>query len=175
MSPFTERQRTLDTYWRSIILFGQNVASYKFALAQSLIDRSLRNAFVRRQPGTTRRAVFPPPSDHSKAAPKQTTSRSIRYLDACKRYNEGQLTSADLVAATVKLGFNNFLDAFHASTVTLFPSASSWTSAVQAAASALPMSSIDFGSSYSSPTCRTRSKLAGDRLRLRGNWICLRA
>jgi hypothetical protein len=40
MSPFTERQRTLDTYWRSIILFGQNVASYKFALAQSLIDLS---------------------------------------------------------------------------------------------------------------------------------------
>ncbi|MFY0678229.1 MAG: hypothetical protein JXR18_13175 [Neptuniibacter sp.] len=31
---------TLSSYWRSIILFGQNSASYKFALAKSLIDLS---------------------------------------------------------------------------------------------------------------------------------------
>ncbi len=179
MSPFTERQRTLDTYWRSIILFGQNVASYKFALAQSLIDLS-----ETRSSAVSLEQLAAPfsrhLSEHSKAAAKQTTSRSSRYLETCKRYDEGQLTSDDLVAATVKLGFNNVVDAFHASAVTLFPSAPSWTSAIQAAASALAafalaMSSIDFGSSYSSQTCRTRPKLAGDRLRLRGNWICLRA
>jgi hypothetical protein len=72
MSPFTERQRTLDTYWRSIILFGQNVASYKFALAQSLIDLSetpsssvslehLAVPFSRHL------------SEHSNTGPKQTT------------------------------------------------------------------------------------------------------
>ena len=31
---------TLETYWRSIILFGRNSASYKFALAKSLIELS---------------------------------------------------------------------------------------------------------------------------------------
>ena len=30
---FKEQFPSLDSYWRSIILFGRNVASYKFALA----------------------------------------------------------------------------------------------------------------------------------------------
>lgn len=31
---------SLDSYWRSIVLFGQNVASYKFALAGALLEIS---------------------------------------------------------------------------------------------------------------------------------------
>ena len=38
MTNFTEVQPSLDNYWRSIILFGRNVASYKFALGKSLLD-----------------------------------------------------------------------------------------------------------------------------------------
>ena len=38
MADFLERSPTLDNYWRSIILFGRNVASYKFALAKSLLE-----------------------------------------------------------------------------------------------------------------------------------------
>ena len=38
MVDFLERSPTLDNYWRSIILFGRNVASYKFALAKSLLE-----------------------------------------------------------------------------------------------------------------------------------------
>ena len=37
---FTEVQPTLENYWRSIILFGRNVASYKFALGKSLLELS---------------------------------------------------------------------------------------------------------------------------------------
>jgi hypothetical protein len=37
---FLGRQPTIDSYWRAVILFGQNVASYKFALAKSLIELS---------------------------------------------------------------------------------------------------------------------------------------
>jgi len=29
---------TLDDYWRGIILFGRNVASYKFALGKALLE-----------------------------------------------------------------------------------------------------------------------------------------
>jgi type I restriction enzyme M protein len=32
---FTEVQPSLENHWRSIILFGRNVASYKFALGKS--------------------------------------------------------------------------------------------------------------------------------------------
>ena len=35
---FEEEYQSLDSYWRSIILFGKNSASYKFALAKSLLE-----------------------------------------------------------------------------------------------------------------------------------------
>ncbi|MBF6650431.1 hypothetical protein [Methylobacter sp. BlB1] len=38
MARFYEIEPTLENYWRSIILFGRNVASYKFALARALYD-----------------------------------------------------------------------------------------------------------------------------------------
>ena len=37
---FYELEPTLENYWRGIILFGKNSASYKFALAKSLIELS---------------------------------------------------------------------------------------------------------------------------------------
>ena len=38
MEEFYEIEPTLENYWRSIIVFGRNVASYKFALAKALYD-----------------------------------------------------------------------------------------------------------------------------------------
>jgi hypothetical protein len=38
MSVFEETSPSLDSYWRAIILSGRNVASYKFAFGQSLLD-----------------------------------------------------------------------------------------------------------------------------------------
>ena len=38
MPNFIDIQPTLENYWRSIILFGRNVASYKFALGKSLLE-----------------------------------------------------------------------------------------------------------------------------------------
>ena len=38
---FVDVEPTLENYWRAIILFGKNTASYKFALAKSLINVSL--------------------------------------------------------------------------------------------------------------------------------------
>ena len=38
MPQFTEVQPTLENYWRAVILFGRNVASYKFALGHSLLE-----------------------------------------------------------------------------------------------------------------------------------------
>jgi hypothetical protein len=36
--PFVRVHPTREDFWRSIILFGRNVASYKFALAKSLLE-----------------------------------------------------------------------------------------------------------------------------------------
>ncbi len=47
MGVFEETAPSLDSYWRAIILFGRNVASYKFALGQSLLDLGSRdNRFI---------------------------------------------------------------------------------------------------------------------------------
>ena len=35
---FEEFNPSTESYWRSIILFGRNVASYKFALGKALLD-----------------------------------------------------------------------------------------------------------------------------------------
>jgi hypothetical protein len=40
VSLFVQEYPSLESYWRSVILFGQNVASYKFALAKSLLEVS---------------------------------------------------------------------------------------------------------------------------------------
>ena len=38
MLPFISVAPALEDYWRGIILFGKNSASYKFALAKSLLE-----------------------------------------------------------------------------------------------------------------------------------------
>jgi len=109
---FLEFQPTRQNYWRAIILFGRNVASYKFALAQSLLelrDRGsdlvriddLAEPFARHLCG------------HLALAPKQSTSPSSRFLKACSDFNQGALSKNDLVLVTAQLGFNHVLDAFH--------------------------------------------------------------
>jgi hypothetical protein len=47
MSDFVEVQPSLVNYWRAIILFGRNVASYKFALGKTLLEMArARKTFV---------------------------------------------------------------------------------------------------------------------------------
>lgn len=109
---FYEVEPTLENYWRSIILFGRNVASYKFALSKALMDLhehgqelvkldELAVPFARHL------------CEHLKASDKQITSSSSRFLDECRRFNHGEITEGSLNAVTVKLGFNNVIDAFH--------------------------------------------------------------
>src|SRR5262245_61395209 len=112
MTTFAEVRPSLDNYWRAVILFGRNVASYKFALGKSLLEAA--------QQGKT----FLPLADlalpfarhiasHLKQADKQATSRSSQFLDACRRFNRGELSHEGLADVTVRLGFNNVIDAFH--------------------------------------------------------------
>lgn len=112
IATFQEEHPSLESYWRSVILFGRNVASYKFALAESLIDLTKAG----KSDVTLDQLAVPYAKhlcEHLKTAPKQATSQSSRFLDACKQFNEGKITEQQLIATTVSLGFNNVIDAFH--------------------------------------------------------------
>ena len=91
---FYQVDPTLDNYWRAIILFGRNVASYKFALAKALQDLSDRsNDLI-----TLDELAIPFSGhlcEHLKVAPKQTTAPSSQFLDSCLAYNQGQLSQDD--------------------------------------------------------------------------------
>ncbi len=108
---FTHEAPTISSYWRAIILFGQNVASYKFALAGALLELGseselislddLAVPFARRVAG------------HLRTHDKQGTFERSRFLDACRSFNAGDLDGEGLRAKTVQLGFANVIDAFH--------------------------------------------------------------
>lgn len=112
VSKFQEEYPSIDSYWRSIVLFGTNVASYKFALAKSLLELSEDG-----QTSVTLEKLAVPFSKHVCKhllhSPKQATSSSSRFLEACQKYNAGELPYDQLINTTVKLGFNNVIDAFH--------------------------------------------------------------
>jgi hypothetical protein len=112
MTDFTEVQPTLENYWRAIILFGRNVASYKFALARSLLEVARSGkTFV---PLAELALPFSKSiTEHLHLADKQATSPSSRFLDFCRKFNRGEVSQEQLTEATVRLGFNNVIDAFH--------------------------------------------------------------
>jgi hypothetical protein len=112
MPEFLDRQRTPENYWRAVILFGQNVASYKFALAKTLIELSGTGKDI-----LSLEELAEPFSrhivEHLAKAPKQATSASSRFLDSCRKFASGELNKDELIGQTAKLGFNNVIDAFH--------------------------------------------------------------
>jgi hypothetical protein len=107
---FSPRSPTLEDYWRGIILLGRNVASYKFALAKALLElRPVAGQLVKLD------ELALPFARHVAAhlkLGKQGTFGSSQFLDACRRFNEDGDTDR-LVEQTVRLGFNNVIDAFH--------------------------------------------------------------
>ena len=97
---------------RRIVLFGRNVASYKFALSKSLLELG-----AQQKTSVSLEELAVPFSrhicDHLKGCDRQGTFRSSRFLDACRFFNAGRITADELITATTLGGFNNVIDAFH--------------------------------------------------------------
>jgi len=110
--PFIAYDPTPQDYWRGIILYGRNVASYKFALGRALLDlKPIAGSLVKLE-----ELAVPFSSHlctHLKEVDKQGTFASSQFLIACRRANDGELSHDGLVGETVKRGFNNVIDAFH--------------------------------------------------------------
>ena len=109
---FADASQNERQHWRSIVLFGRNVASYKFALAKSLLELSRSD---REKVSLDELAV--PFSrhvcEHLAQVDRQGTFERSKFLDACRFHNAGRITDDELRDATVLLGFNNVIDAFH--------------------------------------------------------------
>ena len=108
---FLARSIRPEDYWRSIILYGRNVASYKFALASALLElRPKAGSLLKIEDLALIYGSHI--TRHIKSSPKQATSKSSQFLDACRTFNEDG-NKDKLVSATIKGGFNNVIDAFH--------------------------------------------------------------
>ena len=92
--------------------FGRNVASYKFALARALLELGARQeTFVRMEDLAVPFAAAV--CEHLGTEDRQSTSARSRFLDACRARNRAELDHSGLIDATVRLGFENVIDAFH--------------------------------------------------------------
>ena len=109
---FLSRNPRLEDYWRGIILFGRNVASYKFALAKTLLDLNVQSGQLLKLSDLAPSFAIHV-ADHLKIADKQGTFASSQFLNACRQFNKGELTKDALVEETVRRGFLNVIDAFH--------------------------------------------------------------
>jgi hypothetical protein len=112
MTEFLEIDPTTEDYWRSIILYGQNAACYKFALGKALLEIARTGKTF-----TTLEELSEPFSryvtEHLKLEDKQGTSKSSKFLDACRRFNAEKIERDELIATTIRYGFENVIDAFH--------------------------------------------------------------
>ncbi len=109
-SPFISVNPTVEDCWRGIILYGQNSASYKFALAESLLQLNPQAGQLLKLEDLA--PVFGKAiAGHISHSPKQGT-RTGKFLNSVQRFNtDGNLE--ELIKATVAGGFQDVLDAFH--------------------------------------------------------------
>jgi hypothetical protein len=86
---FEEEYPSQESYWRAVILFGRNSASYKFSMAKSLIGLiPSGKSFI-----TLEELAVPFLNnliDHLKLSDKQTTSQSSTMLTACRKFISNQ-------------------------------------------------------------------------------------
>ncbi|MDP9025836.1 MAG: HNH endonuclease [Candidatus Eremiobacteraeota bacterium] len=112
MSQFEEMYPSDESYWRAVILFGANAASYKFALAKALLDlASKETVFIKLDDLALPFALNV--VEHIKQVDKQGQRPTGPFLDACRKYARGEIDSSALRDVSVRYGFINVIDAFH--------------------------------------------------------------
>lgn len=112
LSRFIHIDPSRDAYWRALILFGENSASYKFALAQSLIEKAktgISSISLQDLALPYARRIC----DHLSVVDRQGTNPTSTFLDACRAFNSGDSSEAELIRKTVSLGFKDVIGAFH--------------------------------------------------------------
>jgi len=113
LARFYDIEPTLENSWRSVILFGRNSATYKFAFGKSLLELSERgNDSVSLEDLGERFSSHI--AEHVKLTPKQNnTAAPPKFIEVCQQFNQGAIGKTELVDFTVKRAFNDVIDAFH--------------------------------------------------------------
>lgn len=112
MNQFIIDQPTLDSYFRGIVLFGRNAATYKFALGKSIIELASNGTdFISLNDLAIPFIKYT--NEHVLNGNKQITSNSSKYFDAFEKYNSNNCDIDDLVKLTLSNPFQNVIDRFH--------------------------------------------------------------
>ena len=111
MTGFSQ-DNTLETNLRSIFLLGANTATYKFALAKSLLDLKGSNKTVIKLDDIT--PIYANHLlEHIKTGKKQITSNGSKLISAIDDYAQGRISEETMLTVVRALGFKNVIDAFH--------------------------------------------------------------
>ena len=111
--PLYENKELSDKdLFRSVVLYGRNVASYKFALAESLLQLGKEGKNI-----ITLDELAVPFSTallrHLEESDKQGISKSSTFLNTLREFRDNEITNDKMLDTTTKLGFVNVIDAFH--------------------------------------------------------------
>ncbi|WBA44333.1 HNH endonuclease domain-containing protein [Hymenobacter canadensis] len=102
---------SLESQWRSLILFGKNSATYKFAFAKTLLELAERETSA-----VTLSDLAQPFArhliEHLQQHDKQGSAATSKFLTACRQHIAGEVSQEQLLQQTEQLGFVNVLDAF---------------------------------------------------------------
>lgn len=111
MTKFSQ-DNTLETNLRSIFLLGANTATYKFALAKSLLDlKGSDQTFITLDDITPIYANHL--LEHVKTGKKQITLSRSKLISAIDDYAHGRISEETMFSVVRALGFKNVIDAFH--------------------------------------------------------------
>ena len=108
---FLNTDHSIETKWRSLILFGNNTATYKFAFAKSLLEL-VDNETTKISLEDLAKPFALNLAEHLKSSPKQINSNSSSYLNQIEQFNKGEIDIATIIRATQKDGFKYVIDAF---------------------------------------------------------------
>ena len=114
MVEFLGKDLTRENYWRSLILFGKNVACYKLALGKALLEIAPQEKTV-----ITVEELAEPYSryvvEHLKScdAQSQSAKTSYPFLEACRQFKDDEITKDRLIEITAKEGFKVVFNKFH--------------------------------------------------------------
>lgn len=112
IAEFQEVFPSLESYWRSVILFGRNASTYKFALSRSLEDLACGG-----KTDVSLDELAVPFShhmcEHMLVTPKQATGSPGLFIETCAAYNAGAVGERELIDTTVSAGFSYVFEAFH--------------------------------------------------------------
>ena len=86
---FIDKNPTLETYWRSVVLLGKNTASYKFSLAKTLLEVPKKDNFIAFDDLAVPFAKNI--SMHLRVNDRQATGIKNQFLDACRNYNSSKI------------------------------------------------------------------------------------